>query len=180
MVVTLFAAEETASGISTLGVSLSSLIIQLVTFLLAIFLLKKFAVKPIVKLLEERRTVIEDGVSLGHKMEKEQARLEQKSAEIVREARHEADRIIGDGQKEAREILREAEKVGKRKSDVMVADAEVRIKEESHQAKRRLEKDIAGLVSEATEVVVGEKVDSKRDDEIIEKAVKEHIKGSSK
>lgn len=176
MVTTLFAAEEAASGIGTLGVSLSSLLIQLITFVLAIVLLKRFAFKPIIKMLEQRRQVIEDGVKLGQKMEREQAKLEETSAKIIREARHEADRIIGDGQKEAREILREAEKTGKRKTDAMMSDAEARIKEESEQAKRRLEKDIVGLVSEATEAVVEEKVDSKRDTELIEKAVKGHGK----
>src|SRR5690606_31237850 len=107
------------------------LVIQLVTFVLAILLLKRFAFKPVVRLLEERRKVIEDGVKLGQKMEREQAKLEETAAKIVREARHEADRIIGDGQKEARDILREAEKTGKRKTDAMLADAEARIQEES-------------------------------------------------
>lgn len=179
MVISLFAAEETASGIGTLGVSLSSLIIQLVTFVLAILLLKKFAFKPIVRLLEERRKVIEDGVKLGQKMEREQAKLEETAAKIVREARHEADRIIGDGQKEARDILREAEKTGKRKTDAMIADAEARIQEESERAQRKLEKDITGLVAEATEAVVEEKVDAKRDAKLIEKAVKDRTAKNS-
>lgn len=178
MVVTLFAEE--ASGIGTLGVSLSSLVIQLITFLLAIWLLKRFAFKPIIRLLEQRRQVIEDGVKLGQKMEREQAKLEETSAKVIREARHEADRIIGDGQKEAREILREAEKAGKRKTDAMIADAEARINEESEQAKRKLEKDISGLVAEATEAVVEEKVDSKRDSEIIKNAVTGRTRGSKK
>ena len=182
MLLTIFASEsaetvhETASGIGALGVNGKAFLIQLITFIFAFLLLKKFAFKPVVKLLEDRRKTIEDGVKLGQKMEKEQTRFEEKSAQIVRDARHEADRIISDGHKEARDIIREAEKSGKRKVDAMVLDAEARIKEESEQAKRKLEKEIAGLVSEATETVVEQKLDSKTDTALVDKAVKDQMK----
>lgn len=54
----------------------------------------------------------------------------------------------------------------------MVDDAHDRIEEDKKQAKRSLEKDIVGLVSEATETIVHEKVDSKKDAELIDKAIK--------
>ncbi len=44
--------------------------------------------------------------------------------------------------------------------------------EETEHARRKLEKDLVGLVSEATEAVVGEKVDAKKDAELIKKAMK--------
>ena len=91
----------------------------------------------------------------------------------MRDARIEADKIIGNGQKEAREIIREAEKVGARKVDIMLADAEARIKEEAEQAKRKLEKEIVGMVSDVTEAIVEEKVDSKKDAKLIDKALKD-------
>ena len=57
-----------------------------------------------------------------------------------------------------------------------MTDAEARINEETEQAKRKLEKEIVGLVSEATEVIVDEKVDAKKDAALIAKA----LKGQSK
>ncbi len=90
----------------------------------------------------------------------------------MRDARIEADKIIGNGQKEAREIIREAEKVGQRKVDTMLADAEARINEETEQAKRKLEKEIVGMVSEATEAIVEEKVDAVKDAKLIDRALK--------
>jgi F0F1-type ATP synthase membrane subunit b/b' len=53
-----------------------------------------------------------------------------------------------------------------------LADAEVRIHEETEHARRNLEKELVGLVSEATETIVGEKVDAKKDAELVKKAMK--------
>ncbi len=135
-------------------------------------ILKRFAFKPITKMLIERRKVIEDGVKMGLRMEKERATLDSEVVQVMRDARIEADKIIGNGQKEAREIIREAEKVGQRKVDIMMNDANDRISEETNQAKRRLEKEIVGLVSEATEAIVDEKVDPAKDAKLIDKALK--------
>ncbi len=168
------AAEHAESGI--LGFSPQAFLIQIVTFVLVFALLKKFAFDKIVALLDNRHKVIDDGVRLGRKLEREQEKLDQEAARITREARHEADRIIANGHKEAREILRDAEKAAKRKTDTMLADAEARIHEDAQAAKRKLEKDIVNLVSEATEAIVGEKVDPKKDAEIIEKVIRKRAK----
>lgn len=169
-----FAAEATAeaSPLAALGVDTKSLIFQLITFLLVFLILKRFAFKPITKMLIERRKVIEDGVKMGQRMEAEKAKLDGEVVKVMRDARIEADKIISNGQKEAREIIRDAEKVGQRKVDTMMTDATDRINEETEQAKRRLEKEIVGLVSEATEAIVEEKVDAVKDAKLIDKAIK--------
>lgn len=171
----LFAAEEsheTASGLGALGVSPRAFVIQLISFAFVFLLLKRFAFKPIVRLLNERHKVIDDGVRMGLKMEKEKEKLDEKVAEAMRNARHEADQIIAAAHKDAREIVREAEKSAAARAERMIEDAEARITEETEGAKRKLEKDIVGLVSEATEAIVGEKVDPKKDAEIVKNVLK--------
>jgi F-type H+-transporting ATPase subunit b len=175
MIGMLFAVEEAsaeASPLAALGVDARSLVFQLITFVLVFLILKKFAFKPITKMLVLRRKTIEDGVKMGLEMEKEKAKLDGEVTKVMRDARIEADKIIGNGQKEAREIIREAEKVGQRKVDSMLKDAEARIAEETSQAKRKLEKEIVGIVSEATEAIVEEKVDASKDSKLIDKALK--------
>ena len=51
------------------------------------------------------------------------------------------------------------------------ADGE-QIEEDAQRAKRAVEKDIVNLVSEATEAVVHEKVDARKDADVIDKALK--------
>jgi F-type H+-transporting ATPase subunit b len=174
MLYTFFAAEgaEHAAEGLPLGLNGKAFIVQLVTFILVFLVLKRFAFRPISTMLEKRRQTIEDGVRLGQKLEKERANLEEEVTRITREARHEADKIIAASHKDAREVIREAEKTAQRKVDTMLADAEVRIHEETEHARRNLEKELVGLVSEATETIVGEKVDAKKDAELVKKAMK--------
>lgn len=171
MLPTYFAAEATSGG-GILGFSLSAFLIQLITFIFVFLILKKFAFKPIVALLEKRRQIIEDGVLLGEKMEKRQRELESEHDKVIREARHDADRIIANAHKESREVIHEAEKAAKVKADALLKEADARIEEDSERARRSLEKDLVGLVSEATEAVVHEKVDAKKDADIVERALK--------
>lgn len=166
-----FAAAEAGTG-GILGFSPKIFLIQLITFVFVFLIIKKFAFQPIVNLLEKRRQIIEDGVLLGEKMEKRQAELEGESDKVIREARHDADRIIANAHKESREIAHAAEKAAKAKADAMIKEADARIDEDVDRARRHLEKDLVGLVSEATEAVVHEKVDAKKDAEIVEKALK--------
>lgn len=175
MILTVFAVEEvhkSASGIGALGISPSAFLIQLISFVLVFILLKKFAFKPIVNLLEERHKTIDDGVRMGLRMEKEKAKLDEEVANAMRVARHEADQIIATAHKDARQIIRDAEKSAILKADRILDDAEARIAEESAHARRALEKDLIGLVSEATEAIVGEKVDAKKDAELVKNAMK--------
>jgi len=176
MIHTLHLMADSSSGIGALGISLSAFIIQLLTFVLVFLLLKKYAFTPVIKLLQDRRKVIDDGVKMGEKLAKEQAKFDAKLAAEMSKAREEADHIIATGHKEAREIAREAEKSAQRKADHILAEAEVRINEESERAKRALEKDIVGLVSEATEAIVGEKIDPKKDAATIDKILRSRTK----
>lgn len=166
------AAAKDASPLAALGVDGKSLIFQLITFALAFLILKKFAFKPITKMLAERRKVITDGILLGEKMEKEKARLDETAAEIVREARHEADKIISIAHKESRELIHLAELDAKSKAESIMKDADERIGEDAERARRGVEKDIVNLVSEATEAVVGETIDGSKDAAIVDRIVK--------
>lgn len=173
MINLLFAAEEAqSSGIGALGISPGAFVIQLVSFVIVFALLKKFAFKPIVKMLEERRKVIDEGVKAGTTLAKEREKLEAEVAKVMTEARHDADKVIATAHKEAREVIREAEKTAAHKAETMIADAEARIAEETKASRRKLEKDIVGLVSEATEAIVEEKVDAQKDAALIDKALK--------
>ncbi len=167
---------EEASGIGALGIDGKALLFQLITFVLAILVLKKYAFKPIIKVLNERRETIENGVKLGEQMQKEKAELETKVTETLHGARAEADKIVADAQTAGRQVVQEAEDAARTKADGMIAQANERIKQDTAIARKKLEKDVAGLVSEATEAIIHEKVDAKKDASLIERAMQESAK----
>ncbi|HET7060526.1 MAG TPA: F0F1 ATP synthase subunit B [Candidatus Saccharimonadales bacterium] len=164
---------DSSSGIGALGFDGKAFLIQLITFILAYLVLRQWAFGPITKLLNERRETIERGVKLGEDMQKEKARLEQQIEEKLHEARQEADQMIATAQDTSRETVREAEEKARAKADNIVAEAEGRIATDTARARRGLEKELAGLVADATEAVIDEKLDAKKDAQLIEKALKE-------
>jgi len=162
---------DSSSGIGALGLNLTSFLIQLGTFIIAFLVLRKWAFKPILKVLNERRETIEKGVSLGEKMQKDQAALQQKVAEALREARVQADKIIAEAGDRSRQAAAEAEAKARQKADSIIAAAEDRIDQDMQLARSKLETELSGLVAEATEAIIGEKVDAKKDAALINKAL---------
>lgn len=169
---TTFAAEN-ASGLGALGVDGKAFIIQLITFGLAFLVLRRYAFKPILKILDERRQTIESGVKLGEEMQRERAKLEQQVEAMLHQARQQADGIIGGAQDAAREAIREAEDKARQKAAVILEEADRRIAQETSRTRQQLEKELAGLVAEATEAVLNEKIDASKDGKLIERALKE-------
>ncbi len=98
-----------SSGLGALGFDMQAFIIQLITFALAYFVLRRFAFGPILKMLGDRRKTIESGVKLGEEMRTERAKLEAEIAQALQQARKEADAIIAGAQDASRQAIREAE-----------------------------------------------------------------------
>ncbi len=163
---------DSSSGLGSLGVDGKAFIIQLVTFVLAFLVLKRYAFEPISKLLEQRRKIIEEGVSLGEQMKKDKAALEAKISETLADARVEADSLIAEAHDAGRQAIRDAEEKASAKAAVIIKEGEERAVNEMARARKKLESEIVGLVSDATEVIIGEKVDAAKDAALIDKALK--------
>jgi F-type H+-transporting ATPase subunit b len=171
---TQFGAEQAEqSGLGALGVDGKAFVIQLITFVLAYLVLRRYAFGPILRILQERRDTIEQGVTLGEQMQKDKAALEATVADELHKARQEADKIIAQAHTTGRQAIQEAEDAARKKADSLIAQADDRIKQDTALARKRLEKDVAGLVSEATEAIIQEKVDVRKDAALIDKALKE-------
>lgn len=168
---TQFGAEQ-ASGIAALGLNLTSFLIQLGTFIIAFLILRKWAFKPILKILKERRDIIEQGVTLGEKMKKDEAEMEEKVQAALAKARREADGIISDASERGQSLVAEAEAKAKLKAEQILASAEERIEQDRAKLWREMESEFTSLVSDATEAVIDEKIDVKKDSALIDRALK--------
>ncbi|HXR49949.1 MAG TPA: F0F1 ATP synthase subunit B [Verrucomicrobiae bacterium] len=173
MIQTLTFFGDSSSGIGALGVDGKAFVIQLITFLLAYWVLQRYAFGPILKVMRERRETIESGVKLGEQMQKDKAALEAQVEETLHKAREQADGIITGAQDTARQTVREAEEKAREKAAGIVDAAEARIEQDTARARRQLEKEIVGLITDATEAIIEEKVDAKKDAELIDRALKE-------
>ena len=90
---------------------------QVISFCIVAYLLQRFAYKPILAVLEERRRKIEEGQLNAEKIKKELAEAEKRYQEIVTKGNDDAQRMIN----EARES---AAHLSERKQQEAVAAAE--------------------------------------------------------
>jgi F-type H+-transporting ATPase subunit b len=166
---------SSTSGIGALGFSASSFVIQLITFILAFLVLKKWAFQPITKVLRERRETIDRGVTLGQQMQKDKLELEERIAKEIAAARAKADAIIGDANTAGKELIHKAEADAEAKAQAIINEAREQTKQDITRARRKLEAEIIDLIAEATEVITGEKVDPKKDAELIDRALAQEV-----
>jgi F-type H+-transporting ATPase subunit b len=166
-----FASSSSSSGIGALGFSLSSFLIQLGSFLIVFLILKKYAFKPIIKILKERSELINDGITLGESLNKKKDELEQTIEDKLHETRVQADKIISDAHKKSREMVLTAETDSLKKAELIADDAMKKIERDAAMTREKLKNELVGLVSEATEAIIGQKIDAKSDAVLIDKAL---------
>ena len=108
-----------------------------------------------VKLLDERRTQIEDGLTAAAKAKEEMTRDREKLAEEVNEAYREAALIRNQAQINASEIVDQAKKEAARGAARISETAHQQIEADAAAAKRSLRSDVGNLAIELAEKIVG-------------------------
>ncbi|PJA29146.1 MAG: ATP synthase F0 subunit B [candidate division Zixibacteria bacterium CG_4_9_14_3_um_filter_46_8] len=152
---------------SSLGLELEQLVTHALGFLIAVWLLKKFAWKPLLGLLDERRMKIKEEFDSieAHKQENAQllSRYEQKLKDIDTEARKRLQEAVAEGQKIASEIREQAKEDQKRE----VAKARQKIQAEIAAARTQLRDDMVNMAIEAASMAVAETIDDNRHRKLI-------------
>lgn len=169
---TKFASEDT-TGIGALGLDWKAMLLQAGTFILLYFIFKKFVLEKVVKTLNDRRETIEESLETAHEIEKRSKESNKEAEEIVSKARKDSDEIIENAKNETNEMLKKAEVDATKKQDKMFIEAEARIEADVKGAKTELRNELLTLVATATETVLDEKINSKKDQELIKKALKD-------
>ncbi len=160
-------------GFAALGFDPKAFLIQLVTFLLVFFILKKYVFGRVVDMLEKRRQTIEEGVRLSAEAKAEAQKLQAEVAQAHKAARAEAQKLLDSTKDQASQILKEVElEAGKRAEKIVLAGRN-KIADETERARRSLERETVDLVIAATQAVSGEKLDASKDAALIKKALKD-------
>lgn len=131
-----------------------------VSFLTVLFILAKFAWKPILKGLKDRETSIADALNEAKKAREEMAALNARNEELMRQAREERELLL----KEARDIrdkeIAEAKSKAKAEADALLARARADIQNEKNAAITEMKNQVAELSILVAERILREKLDS--------------------
>lgn len=107
---------------------------QLVTFLIVLFLLAKFAWKPIMKALHEREASIEDALSAAERAKLEIQSLKADNEKLLAEARLERDKILKEASDAGNALVESAKQKANEEGARMIAQAREAIENEKRAA----------------------------------------------
>lgn len=107
---------------------------QLVTFLIVLFLLTKFAWKPIMSALRERETSIENALSAAEKAKLEMQGLKAENEKLLAEARMERDKILKEASDAGNALVENARNKANEEGSRMIAQAREAIENEKRAA----------------------------------------------
>ncbi len=158
--------------LTKLGIDWKLLVAQIINFLILLFVLYKFAYGPILAILEKRQKKIEKGLKDAEVAGKKLEESEEKQKEILKKARTEAKDIVDKAHKQAEKSKSEIAAEAKGQAEKIIAGAKIEIEQEKQKTIAEIKAEIGGLVVAATEKVIEEKIDEKKDKELIERAIK--------
>ncbi|MBQ4230788.1 MAG: F0F1 ATP synthase subunit B [Salinivirgaceae bacterium] len=138
-------------------------------FLILVFLLAKFAWKPILKMVEERTKNIEDALNSAENAKKEMAGLKAENEQIMKEARAERDKIVREAREMKDKIIEESKETAKAEADKILAQARKLIDDEKRAAMNELKDQVASLSIEIAEKILTKELsDKKKQAELID------------
>lgn len=170
-VATATAVAAEPAGLAALGLNVKGLIFQVINFGLLLAILYRFAYRPLLKVLEDRRQAIAASLKSASDIARTKAELEQTGRAIVAGARREAEAIISRGEQAALEIQHHARAQGQAAADRLLKQAEAQITRQTQQIKAKLKQDVLQLVAIAAERVIAAKFDAAQDQILISQAV---------
>jgi F-type H+-transporting ATPase subunit b len=127
---------------------------MLLSFGILVFLLTKFAWKPILKALKDREQTIEDSLRAAENARKEMANLKADNEKLLAEARNERDKILKEARETKEKIINEARGKASQEADRLIKIARETIHNEKMAAITDLKNQVANLSIEIAEKII--------------------------
>ncbi len=126
----------------------------LLAFLSVLFILRKYAWKPILNSLNEREKGIADSIASAEKVKAEMAQIKSENEQLLTKAREERSQILKEAKDESDRIVNKAKDDTKLIADKMIADAQQQIEQQKMSAITELKNEIGKLSVEVAEKVI--------------------------
>lgn len=134
---------------------------QILIFVLLVWLLNKFAWKPILNAVNEREEGIKKALEEADKARQEMAELNASNEKILKEARAEREKMLKDAREIKESLISEAKDEAKMQADKIITQAKTTIENEKQAAIVELKKQVAELSVGIAEKVIKEELSNK-------------------
>jgi len=167
------AAHQAPGGVlGTLGINWKLFLAQLVNFGIVLFVFWRWIVKPLGTTLTKRQERIEEGLKNAELTEAEKKKFEEWKIAEMKKVRNEADHILRTTTDTANKIKQETIVEAQHQANKVLDQAKANIESEKNQMLKEVKQEIATLVVTASEKILRQKLDEKKDRELINESLK--------
>ncbi|MFN8258317.1 MAG: F0F1 ATP synthase subunit B [Bacteroidales bacterium] len=132
---------------------------MLLTFLIVLFVLKKFAWKPILNSLKEREESIEEALEMAKKTKEEMAKLQADNELVLSEARKQREEMIKEARDIRQKLIDEAKEKAKEEGEKVIASARQAFENEKATAIEDLKKAVIEMSVQIAEKILKKKLE---------------------
>ena len=150
----------------------------IVTFVVLVLLLGKFAWKPLLRALEDRQEKIRKSLEDAQQAKQELDRLNRESAEIIRNAHAEAESIVSKSRSDAEKLREEIKQRARADADGILREAQRQIETETGRALRQIRGEIAEMSVAIASKLIRRNFSTEDNSELIEETLKQMESGS--
>ena len=143
----------------------------IVCFLIALWVLKRYAFGPIQKLIDDRRESIQRSIEAADEARDEAQRLLEEHKKLIAEARGQGEAILAEARKTRESMEQRMREETEAERQRRLEETRKEIAAETARALEQIRSEVADLTLEAASRVVGRTLDSKRDSELISEAI---------
>jgi F-type H+-transporting ATPase subunit b len=143
------------------------------TFLVLLALLAKFAWRPLLQALESRQEAIRKSLDDAQLAKQELERLQQESAQILRQARVDADAIVSSSRADAERLKEEIRQKAKADAEGIVRNAERQIQLETDRALRQIRHEAVDLSVMIASKLIKRNLSKEDNEKLIDEALRQ-------
>jgi F-type H+-transporting ATPase subunit b len=145
----------------------------ILTFLVLLTLLAKFAWRPLLQALESRQASIRKSLDDAAQAKVELERLHEQSAQVIREARLEAESIVVKSRGDAERVRAEMKEKARAEADAIVKNAERQIQLETTRALQQIRTEAVDLSVMIASKIIQRNLTKEDNERLIEEALKQ-------
>jgi len=160
-------------GIDALGINLPSLIAQLINFTLLFVVLSVLLYRPLLRVLDERKKRIEEGLEASDEAKRRLAETEQEVAKELDKARQEGQALITQAQQLSARMQEDSREQARSEAEQLLERARSEIQLERDSAIAELRREFADLTITAAERVIRRSLDRQAHRQLIEEVLAE-------
>jgi F-type H+-transporting ATPase subunit b len=139
----------------TFGVDWPHLIAQMISFSIVFFLLYRFAYRPVLRMLQDRRQLIAESLANADKVKAELARTETQRQEVMAQANAQATQFIEEARAAADVLLKKETKKAIAAAEEIIVKAHQAAAQDHARMLAELKQEVGRLVVQTTSAVTG-------------------------